>query len=130
MLVCLPTGEDSEHILLKFFFLPQLPADVQDHLTHSTALTICVLAEQADAYFALSSTQLNQPSILVGNIDVAAIDCTCTRLKHSIKNDTRQCYYHVEYGTEVRRCTQNNCQMAHVHLAKTLPVGNTNTGHQ
>ena len=56
MLACLPAGEESEYFLFKVLFLQQLPADVQDHLAHSTALTIHVLAEQADAYYALSGT--------------------------------------------------------------------------
>ena len=128
MLACLPAGEDSDHILFKALFLRQLPADVQDHLAHSTALTIHVLAEQADAYFALSGNRLNQPSSLVGNVDVAAIDRT--HQKCSTKKDTRLCFYHARYGTDARKCTQNNCPMSHVPLAKTPPVGNANAGHQ
>ena len=128
MLVCLPAGEDSDHILFKALFLRQLPADVQDYLAHSTALTIHMLAEQADAYFALSGTRLNQPSSLVGNVDVAAIDRT--HQKYSTKNDTRLCFYHARYGTDARKCTQNNCPMSYVPLAKTPPVGNANAGHQ
>ena len=96
MLACLPAGEDSDHILFKALFLQQLPADVQDHLAHSTALTIHVLAEQADAYFALSSTRLNQLLSLVGTVDVAAIDRT--HPKCSTKKDTRLCFYHTRYG--------------------------------
>ena len=128
MLACLPAGEDSDHILFKVLFLRQLPADVQDHLAHSTALTIHVLAEQADAYFALSGTRLNQPSSLVGNVDVAAIDRT--HQKCSTKKHTRLCFYHARYGTDARKCTQNNCSMSHVPLTKTPPVGNANAGHQ
>ena len=64
LLTCLPAGEDSECILFKVNFLWQLPADVQDHLPHSTALTIRMLAEQADAYFAhLAPTD---PAIISG----------------------------------------------------------------
>ena len=44
MLSCLPASKDSEHILFKVLFLRQLPVDVQDHLAHSTALTIRMLA--------------------------------------------------------------------------------------
>ena len=128
MLACLPAGEDSEHILFKVLFLRQLPADVQDHLAHSTALTISMLVEQADAYFALSSTRLNQPSSLVCNLNIAAIDRT--RQKCSTKNDTRLCFYHARYGTDARRCTQNNCPKAMFQLAKTLPARNANGGHQ
>ena len=49
-------GEESEHILFKVLFLRPLPAYIQDHLVHSTALTIPMLAEKADAYFAFSGT--------------------------------------------------------------------------
>ena len=121
MLVCLPAGEDSEHILFKVLFLWQLPADIQDHLAHSTALTIRMLAEQADAYFTLSGSRLNQPSSLVVNVDVAAINYTCQ--KRSTENDTRLCFYHSQYGTNARRCTQNNCPMAHVLTSKDTTSG-------
>ena len=57
MLASLPIGEDPEHILFKALFLRQLPADVQDHLARSTALTTRQLAEHADAYFALSGAR-------------------------------------------------------------------------
>ena len=116
MLLCPPAGEDSEYILFMVLFLCQLPADIQDHLAHSTTLTIRLLAEQGDAYFALSGTQLNQPSALVCNINVAAIDRTCQ--KFSTKNDTRLCFYHAQYETDAKRCTQNNYAMAHVPLVK------------
>ena len=127
ILACLPAGEDSEHILFKVLFLRQLPADAQDHLAYSTALTICVQAEQADAYFALSGTRLNQPSSLVGNV-VAAIDHT--HQKCGTKNNTRLCIYHAQYGIDARRCTQNNYLMAHIPPAKTWPAGNANASHQ
>ena len=128
MFAFLPTGEDSEYILFMVLFLWQLPADVQDHLAHSTALTIHMLAEQADAYFTLSGTRLNQPSSLVGSVDVAAIDRT--RQKCSTKKDTRLCFYHARYGTDAKKCTQNNCPMSHVPLAKIPPARNANTGYQ
>ena len=66
------------------------PADVHENQAHSAAPTICILAEQGDAYFALSSTQLNQPSSLVCNVDVVAIGRTCQ--KRSTKYDTRLCF--------------------------------------
>ncbi len=127
MLASLPIGEDPEHILFNALFLRQLPADVQDHLARSTALTTRQLAEHADAYFTLSGARLNQPSPLVGNVDVAAIDCN--RQKHT-KTATSLCFYHRRYGKEAKRCTQNNCQMSHIPLATTPPTGNSNAGHQ
>lgn len=128
MLASLPAGEDPEHILFKALFLRQLPVDVQDHLARSTTLTTRELAEQADAYFARSGARLNQPSPLVGNVDVAAIDRKSQ--KRPTKNDTSLCFYHRRYGKEARRCTQGNCQMANVPLAKTPPAGNSIAGHQ
>ena len=128
MLASLPNGEGPEHILFKALFLRQLPADVQDHLAHSKALTTRQLAEHADAYFALSGARLNQPSPLVGNVDVVAIDCN--RQKRSTKTATSLCFYDRRYGKEANRCTQNNCQMSHIPLAMTPPMGNSNTGHQ
>ena len=128
MLASLHIGEDPEHILFNALFLRQLPADVQDHLAHSTALTTCQLAEHADAYFALSGARLNQPSPLVGNVYIAAIDCN--RQKCSTKTATSLCFYHRRYGKEAKRCTQNNCQMSHIPLATTPPTGNSNAGHQ
>ena len=86
-----------------------------------TALTIHMLAEQAHAYFALSGTRLNQPSSLVGNVNVAAIDRT--HQKCSTKKDTRLCFYHTRYGTDARKCTQNNCPMSHLTLAKNTASG-------
>ena len=106
MSACLPAGEDSEHILLKVLFLWQFPADVQNHLAHSTVLSMRVLTEQAEAYFTLSGTLLNQPLSLVGNVNVRAIDHTCQ--KCSTKTYTRQCFYHAWYGTDASKCTQNN----------------------
>ena len=82
MLACLPAGEDSEHILFKVLFLRQLPADVQDNPAHFTALTIHVMAQQADTYFALSGTRLNLPSSLVGNVDVIISGRKCWRWGH------------------------------------------------
>ena len=46
---------------------------------------------------------------MAGNINVPASDCT--RQKCSTKNNTRLCFYHVWYGTDATRCTQNNCPM-------------------
>ena len=97
MLACLPAGEDCKHILFKFLFQWQLPADVQDHLAHSTALTICMMAEQADAYFILFGTLLNQPSFLVSNVDAVAIDLT--RQRCSTKNNTR--LFSINHGMEL-----------------------------
>ena len=127
ILASLPIGEDPEHILFKALFLRQLPADVQDHLACSTALTTRQLAEHADAYFALSGDRLNQPSPLVDNVDVVAIDCN--RQKCSTKTATCLCFYHRRYGKEAKRCNQNNCPMSHIPLPTTPPTGNSNAGH-
>ena len=79
---------------------------------------------QGNILFTPFDTWLTQPSSLVGNFNVVAMDHTCQNC--SSINYTKLGLYYAWYETDARKYTQNHSLMARVPYAKIVLVDNIN----
>jgi hypothetical protein len=118
MAATLPNGTDCDHILVKAYFIRQLPPDVRDHLSDKMEQSTRAITAAADRFFASYGTCQNPTAGVVNAVECESCKICAVkkiggfpRRPWNQQDGTYKCWAHARWGNQAYTCKGRECVM-------------------